>query len=89
LNLALSLQNVGLCHLNLGVSLCNFSTRTLRCGFLFGAIQPEEWRAFADRAACTNVDLGNPTIDLRNDWDGSEEQSNVLRGRMIVKNYGD
>ena len=73
LNLSFSLQYVGSRNQHLCVSLRNFAPRTLRCGFLFGAVQPEERRPFADRAACANVDLGNATIDLRNDRDGSKE----------------
>jgi hypothetical protein len=86
-NLSLSLQYVGSRNQRLRVSLRNFASCTLRSGLLFGAVQPEERRPLADRTACADVDLGNATIDLRDDRHGSKEQCDVLRGRMVVKNY--
>ena len=73
LNLSFSLHYLGLRHHHLCVSLRNFPPRTLRCGLLLRAVQPEDRRSFADWAAYANVDLGNATIDLRNDRDGSKE----------------
>ena len=73
LNLAFSLQYVGLRNHHLCVGLRNFAPRGLRCGLLLRAVQPEDRRPFADRAAYANVDLGDAPIDLRNDRDGSEE----------------
>ena len=73
LNLSFGLQYVGSRNQHLCISLGNFASRTLRCGFLFGTVQPEDRRSLCDWAAYANVDLGDAAIDLRHDRDGSKK----------------
>src|SRR6185295_3924760 len=73
LNLAFSLLYVGSCNQHLCLGLRNFAPRTFRCRLLLGAIQPEDGFAFADWSANANVNVGDTTVDLRNDRDGSKE----------------
>ena len=62
LDLAFSLQEIGLRHHQLRLDLRNLAPRGLHSRLLLRAVQPEDRRSFGDWTAKANIDLGDAPV---------------------------
>src|SRR5262245_50758769 len=88
-DLSFGLYDIHASNGHLGVYLCNLAARGLDGSLLLRAVEPEDRLAFLDRPTVANEDFGNAPVSFRKDRHGSEEEGDVGRRRMVVKNHCD
>ena len=89
LDLSFSLRDIELRHHHFRLDLRNLASGGLHGCLLLRIVEPEERRSLGDRAAIPDIDLGDAADCLRNDRDGSEEQCDVGRRRVVVEDHRD
>jgi hypothetical protein len=87
--LAVGLHYVRACNQRLRVDLGDLAPRRLNCSLLLRAVEPEKWRAFLDGVVVSDIDLRHASDCFRHDGDGTVEERDVGRGRVIVKHGRD